>query len=137
MTTARQKPDVTCLFAIASSQHGLFTASQASDCGYPTNLLRHHVRSGRFRRVHRGVYRLRDYPSSAKEDVAAAWLAVGRDSAVVSHESALALYDLSDIIPDAIHLTVPRSRRYLPSLLGVQLHTTTHPPGPSDVVERD
>jgi predicted transcriptional regulator of viral defense system len=55
----------------------------------------------------------------------------------VSHESALDLHDLSDVIPDAIHLTVPRSRRYLPSLSGVRLHTTTNPLDPGEVVERD
>lgn len=32
---------------------------------------------------------------------AAAWLAVGREQAVVSHRSALELWDLSDLIPDA------------------------------------
>jgi predicted transcriptional regulator of viral defense system len=137
MTPPRQKPDAECLFATAASQHGFFTASQASECGYATNLLTHHVRSGRFRRVHRGVYRLRDFPSSSHEDVAAAWLAVGRDSGVVSHESALALHELSDVVPAAIHLTVPRSRRYLPALPGVRLHTITRPPSANDVVERD
>jgi predicted transcriptional regulator of viral defense system len=76
--------------------------------------------------VHRGVYRFRDYPSSPHEPVVAAWLAIGKDVAVVSHESALDLWDLSDVIPDAVHLTVPRARRSLanrpPS--GAVVHTT-------------
>src|SRR5258708_39093591 len=125
--TATAKPDGGCLFDVVSSQHGFFTASQARECGYGTDLLTHQTRSGRFRRVYRGVYRMRDYPSSLHEDVAAAWLAFGRERAVVSHESALDLHELSDVIPDAIHLTVSRSRRYLPSLSGVRLHTTTDP----------
>ena len=57
----------------------------------------------------------------------AAWLAVGKDSAVVSHDSALELWNLSDLIPDATHLTVPRTRRHLPDLPGVKIHTTTRP----------
>ncbi len=80
---------------------------------------------------------MRDYPSSLHEDVAAAWLALGRERAVVSHESALDLHELSDVIPDAIHLTVPRSRRYLPTLSGVRLHTSTNPLDATEVVERD
>jgi hypothetical protein len=57
----------------------------------------------------------------------AAWLAVGRNRAVVSHESALDLLELSDVIPNSIHLTVPRSIRNLPKLPGVTIHTTTRP----------
>jgi predicted transcriptional regulator of viral defense system len=137
MTARGRKPDHACLFDVASSQHGFFTTSQALECGYGTDLLTHQTRSGRFRRVYRGVYRMRDYPSSSHEDVAAAWLALGRESAVVSHESALDLYELSDVIPDAVHLTVPRSRRYLFALTGVRLHTSTKPLDPSEIVERD
>ena len=40
---------------------------------------------------------------------------------MISHDSALALYDLSDLLPDQIHLTIPRtaSRRHA----GLRLHT--------------
>jgi predicted transcriptional regulator of viral defense system len=121
------RPDFRCLFAIASEQHGHFTTARARACGFKGSLLTHHTRSGRFVRVHRGVYRLRDYPSSPREEVVAAWLAVGKDKAVVSHASALELLELSDVISDAVHLTVPRSMRHLPSLPGVVIHTTTRP----------
>lgn len=67
----------------------------------------------------------------------AAWLAVGRTIAVVSHHSALALHELSDVIPDAIHLTVPRSRRTHPDLPGTRIHTSSRPFGPLDVVSRE
>ncbi|MCL4466976.1 MAG: type IV toxin-antitoxin system AbiEi family antitoxin domain-containing protein [Chloroflexi bacterium] len=83
------RPDRTCLFHIASGQAGYFTTEQARACGYSFALLSHRVKSGRFSRVRRGLYRLREYPSSPREDVLAAWLAVGKDVAVVSHESAL------------------------------------------------
>jgi predicted transcriptional regulator of viral defense system len=134
---AAKGPDHACLFAVASTQHGYFTARQARTCGFETDLLTYHARAGRFLRVYRGVYRLRDYPSSPLEQVVAAWLALGREMTVVSHESALALHDLSDIIPDAVHLTVPRERRYLPPLPGVRLHTSTRPLAGGDVVERE
>src|SRR3954451_6255883 len=133
---ATARPDRVRLFEIASEHGGYFTAEQARACGYSWALLSHHVKSGRFIRVRRGLYRFREYPSSPREDVLAAWLAVGKDSAVVSHESALDLLDLSDVIPDAAHLSVPRSRRNLPSLPGVKIHTTTRPFGPSELAYR-
>ena len=135
--TMASGPDYQCLFATASGQQGHFTRAQAQACGFGTDLLTYHTRQGKFVRIHRGVYRLRDYPSSPREEVVAAWLAVGKDAAVVSHESALDLLGLGDVIPDAVHLTVPRSKRHLPDLPGVAIHTTTRPLSPSDVVVRD
>lgn len=131
------RPDAECLFSTASSQHGYFTATQAHECGYTRERLSNTVHTGRFQRIHRGIYRLRDYPDYPREGVVAAWLAVGQESAVVSHESALDLLELSDVIPYANHLTVPRSRRNLPKLPGVRIHTTTRPFGPRDLVNRD
>ncbi len=131
------RPDRLCLFHVASEQAGYFTAEQARGCGYSRALLSHHARSGRFSRVRHGLYRLREYPSSPREHVVAAWLAVGKDLAVVSHESALDLLGLSDIIPDAVHLTVPRSRRSLPSMWGVTIHTTERPIGTDERWERE
>lgn len=131
------RPDADCLFSTASSQHGYFTAAQAQACGFSWERLSNTVRTGRFQRIYRGIYRLRDYPDYPREGVVAAWLAAGQESAVVSHESALDLLELSDVIPYAIHLTVPRSRRNLPRLPGVRVHTTTRPFGPLDVVTRD
>ena len=84
------------------------------------------IASGRFIRARRGVCRLCDYPSSPLDEVAAAWLSVGRDTSVVSHDNALDLLELSDVTPNAIHLTVPRSKRYTKLPLGVVVHTTTH-----------
>jgi predicted transcriptional regulator of viral defense system len=86
--------------------------------------------------VARGLYRLRDYPSTPREEVLAAWLRIA-PKAVVSHESALDILGLSDVIPDAIHLTVPRTFRKVTSLPGVTIHTTTRPVRPSDIVNRD
>src|SRR5687768_11843117 len=100
-------PDHSCLFDVASEQHGYFTVQQAHGCGFGWRALLHHRKRGRFIHIRRGLYRLRDYPSSPREEVAAVWLAVGKDTAVVSHESALDLLDLSDVIPNSVHITVP------------------------------
>jgi predicted transcriptional regulator of viral defense system len=135
-TTAVTRPDHKRLFAVATEQAGYFTTAQARDSGFSSPLITHHAQSGRFIRVARGLYRLRDYPSSPREELLAAWLRLA-PSAVVSHESALELLGLSDIIPNLIHLTVPRSRRKLSRRAGVVLHTTTRPFGDSDTLVRD
>lgn len=129
-------PDHELLFNIASSQGGYFTARQAHDAGFSVRALQHHANTGRFRRIHRGVYRLRDYPTSPHDEVMAALMALGA-GAVISHESALDLFGLSDVIPDVVHVTVPRSRRYVPRLPGVVVHTTSLPMAKTDVVVRD
>jgi predicted transcriptional regulator of viral defense system len=133
----RSRPDHACLFEVASSQNGHFTAEQGRVCGFSWEALSHHAASGRFVRVRRGLYRLRDYPTSPREEVVAAWLAVGRDRPVVSHDSALELLQLSDVIPDAVHLTVPRTRRHLPKLPGVRIHTSRRALDPDNVTVRE
>jgi predicted transcriptional regulator of viral defense system len=133
---AKTRPDLDGLFAIAESQAGYFTAQQARESGFSGNLVLHHVKGGRFGRVRHGLYRFRHYPSSRREDAMAAWLALGK-TAVVSHDTALELHDLSDVIPSQVHLTVPRSRRNLPKLPGVWIHTTLHEVEAADVVQRE
>jgi predicted transcriptional regulator of viral defense system len=134
---ATVRPDQLYLYEIAAEQHGYFTAAQARDCGFSSRLLAHHVAGGRYERVRWGLYRLRAYPSGPRDEVMAAWLAVGKELAVVSHDSALDLLDLSDIIPNAVHLTVPRARRKFRPLPGTAIHTTTRPFRPGDLTERE
>lgn len=111
------------LYRLAESQAGYFTARQAVDSGMDRSTLRHHARpSGRYERIRRGLFRLRHFPTSPFEHVMAAWLPLHGAGAVVSHESALELLDLSDVIPDAVHLTLPRSERGQRRRDGVQLH---------------
>lgn len=135
-TTPTTRPDNEALFATASEQAGYFTAAQARAASYSWPLLSYHAKHGRFVRVARGLYRLRDYPSSPREELIAAWLRLAPDAAI-SHESALELLDLSDIIPGSIHLTVPRARRRLVRQPGVTTHTTTRPLDAAEVFTRE
>jgi predicted transcriptional regulator of viral defense system len=50
-------------------------------------------------------------------------MAVGMDKAIVSHESALLLLDLSNNVPDEVHLLVHRRYRGLRRPPGVVIHT--------------
>jgi len=113
-------PDHDQLYRTAEAQAGYFTPAQARMAGFSHALLSHHTQSGLFERVHPGVYRLKRFPGSLYEDLFIAWLRAGPRS-VISHDSALALYNLSDFLPNEIHLTVPRtaSRRHP----GLRLHT--------------
>ena len=121
--TLATRPDHQGLFDTASEQAGYFTTAQALSHRFSSPLITHHARTGRFVRITRGLYRLRDYPTSPREQLIAAWLRLAPD-AVVSHESALDLFGLSDIIPNQIHVTVPRTRRRLARQPGVTVHTT-------------
>jgi predicted transcriptional regulator of viral defense system len=118
-----QQPDVLGLEAESYNQGGYFTAGQARAHAVSRQLLEHHVRRGRFERVRRGLYRVQGYPTAEHDDMREVWMAVGGDGALLSHDSALALLDLSDNIRDAVHLLVPRRRRGLRCPLGVVLHT--------------
>ncbi len=131
-----QSPDAVALNRISYGQDGYFTSRQAREAGFSPQLLAHHVRSGRYEHVRRGLYRLRDYPGSSHEEVRAKWLATGTERAVVSHESALELHGLSDVLPNTVHLLVNRDDRGNRPLQGVTLHTTTVL-APSEVVLRE
>lgn len=137
MSDVSSQPDAVGLNRVAYSQDGYFTSRQAGEHGFSAQLLAHHVRSGRYERIRRGLYRLRDYPGSAHEEVREKWLAVGAERAVVSHESALELHGLSDVLPSTVHLLVGRDDRGLKPPRGVTLHTTTGPVGSAEVVTRE
>lgn len=108
------------LYQIAEAQAGYFTTAQAAAVGVDRKRLARYAVADRLERVRRGVYRLVPFPRSPHEDLFVAWLETGSDS-VISHDSALALYELSDALPAAIHVTIPSStsRRHR----GLQMHT--------------
>jgi len=122
------------LYRLAEAQAGYFTAQQALATGMDRSTLRHHARpGGRYGRVRRGLYRLRHFPSSPHEHIVATLLSVHQTPAVVSHESALELYDLSDVIPSAVHISLPRTKRGQRSRPGVRFHTLQQPPTPPEI----
>ncbi len=111
------------LEAEAYHQSGYFNAGQARAHAVSRQLLDHHLRRGRFERVRRGLYRVKGFPRDEHDDMRQAWMAVDIPGALLSHNSALALLDLSDTIPDGVHLLVPRRHRGLRRPAGVTLHT--------------
>ena len=103
------------LWAIASGQGGYFTARQALSVGYTYRQQHFHRERGNWLPIDHGLFRLRDYPNSAHEDLIR-WAFWSRDQrgkirAVVSHESALDFHDLGEVMPAKLHVTVPKNFR--------------------------
>ena len=103
------------LFAVAETQGGFFTAKQAEDAGFDRTHHAYHVRTGNWVREHRGVYRLSRFPTPERPDLIlwSLWSRNRDDQAqgIYSHQTALSIYDLSDVMPANLHMTVPRSFR--------------------------
>lgn len=104
------KPAHTDLSDLAATQSGLFSRAQAATCGFSDSLLNRHVAAGRFLRIRRGVYRLRGNAPDPNEELIALWLATDASATFVD-ETALALHDLSDVLPAQIHVALPLPRR--------------------------
>ena len=121
----------------ALEQGGYFTARQAREAGYDYPHLDYHVSSGNFERVDHGLYRFSSLPPGEHDQLIrlSLWSRNRKDEpqAVVSHESALVLHDLTELLPNVVHLTVPPTFRKEPPE-GCVLHKAVLPP--EDVEER-
>jgi predicted transcriptional regulator of viral defense system len=103
------------LFDSAEGQQGYFTAKQAADAGYQLGSQAHHVKSGNWVRVERGIYRLTRFPQSNEEQLVIYHLwsrnRAGAPEGVYSHQTALSIHELSDVNPSKLHMTVPPTFR--------------------------
>jgi predicted transcriptional regulator of viral defense system len=114
------QPNFNRLYEIAENQAGYFIATQAQEVGFAWERLSYYVSSSKFSRIQRGIYRLIQFPTSPYEDLFIAWLKAG-SAAVVSHESALNLYKLSNVLPGEVHVIMPRTGSR--HRKGLRLHT--------------
>jgi predicted transcriptional regulator of viral defense system len=101
-----KRTDLAGLEAHALAQGGYFDQADAQEYGFDKQALHYHTKTGRFERPYPGVYRLRTAPVAPHDDVLRAWVWSNYRGAI-SHESALAIYELSDVMPSHVHLTVP------------------------------
>jgi predicted transcriptional regulator of viral defense system len=104
----KNQPNHNQLYEIAETQAGYFTARQVYSVGFSRERLSYYVSTDRFIRIQHGIYRLIQFPSSPYEDLFVAWLRTSPNS-VISHESALYVYGLSDMLPGKVHVTIPRT----------------------------
>lgn len=126
------------LHELASQQGGYFTAKQAGSAGYSRQHVDYHVKADNFERVQHGLYRLPEIPVSEHDDLIRLSLwSRGRDDepqAVISHETALGILELGELLPKKVHLTVPPTFRKPPPR-GVVLHRASI--AKADIEERD
>jgi len=111
----RKKESLKALFQIAESQEGLFTAKQAIDCGFDERNHPYHVKQGNWVRELRGIYRLKNFPYRDDSQFVL-WYLWSRNKkdipqGVYSYETALSIYDLTDLMPMKLHMSVPKSFR--------------------------
>ena len=107
MAKPASRTDLRGLEALTLGQGGYFDRRDALDFGINDSLLSYHTQTGRFERILPGVYRLPVAPISPIDEYLLAWVWTNYRGAI-SHESALALYGLADVLPARVHLTVPR-----------------------------
>lgn len=99
------------LAEVANEQHGFITPSDAREIGIdPINLVRMAER-GQLERRGNGVYRFPLFPSGRLDPYMEATLWPRAVEGVLSHETALDLFELSDVHPAKIHITVPQAHR--------------------------
>ncbi len=110
------------LARLALLQHGNVTRKQLRALGLGSEAIKYAVATGRLHRVHAGVYAVGRPARTDLERAAAAVLACG-DRAMLSHSSALALWELrAGGWPAGIEVTVAGRRRYRP---GIVIHSST------------
>ncbi|MEX2314078.1 MAG: type IV toxin-antitoxin system AbiEi family antitoxin domain-containing protein [Thermomicrobiales bacterium] len=121
------------LLATAAAQHGYFTAAQAAEQGISRRALSWRAQHGSAGRVGHGLYRLPHWPPDPSDELYS--LQVIAPFGTFSHDTALTLLGMTDIIPSTIHFTIPETSR-LRSRRGVTLHRSRHG-GTTDRTLRD
>ncbi len=120
------------LFEVADHQQGYFTSQQAEECGISRSNFHFRIRSGEWVKSLRGIYRLARYPVTDRSELVL-WVLWSRDrrgnpQGVWSHETALDIHEISDVMPSKMHMTVPltfRKRVATPKHLKLHFATLT------------
>jgi len=92
------------------SQSGVVSRQQATEAGYTKKAIEYRLRSGDWRRLHRGAYAAFTGDLSREGQLWAAVLRIGA-GAVLSHETAAEVHRLIDKPVGPIHISVPTDRR--------------------------
>jgi predicted transcriptional regulator of viral defense system len=127
------------LYRVAEAQQGYFSYRQAIQAGYCSPSHVYHVSTGAWIREYRGLYRLARFPVGvAGHYVLWALWSCSRDGepqGIYSHQTALSIHELSDVMPPRLHLTVPpafRRAAAIPKVLVLHKATVS----PADIEKR-
>jgi predicted transcriptional regulator of viral defense system len=110
------------IWEIAADQFGYVTMRQAQAAGVSPMAVVMMERRQTLMRVSHGVYRLTQWSLDPLGEYMEASLWPVGVPGIISHQSALALYEISDVNPAKIHITVPsayRTRREIPAVLRI------------------
>lgn len=102
----------------AAESFGYITSKDTQELGVPLGTLNALSRRGQIERVAHGIYRVPLIPEGRLDRYMLATLWADRRG-LISHQSALELYGMSDVNPALIHITVPasyRTHREIPAL---------------------
>lgn len=99
------------LFEAAVDQHGYITTEQAVHEGIDRRTLAKMAERGTIERVSHGLYRLPQFPIFEWTHYMEAALWPQSVYGVLSHDTALSIYELSDVNPTKVQFTVPRAHR--------------------------
>jgi predicted transcriptional regulator of viral defense system len=118
------------LFEIADRQQGFFTTKQAEGCGFSRSNFHVKIVSKEWIKEQRGIYRLAQYPITERPELVlwTLWSCnrKGDPQGIWSHETALDIYELSDVMPAKMHMSVPsnfRRRLAIPRILALHVNT--------------
>jgi len=101
------------LWEIALDQYGYVTAQDAARLDVPEVELRKLASRRKLVRMWQGVYRFPEFPISQNDQFMEAVLWTNDPLAVLSHETALDVRELSDVNPNMIHMTIPKRKNPL------------------------
>lgn len=128
------------LFHKANSQLGFFTTKQAEECGFSRQNFHRLLNSGEWTKEERGIYKLSYYPLLDRPELSlwSLWSQdkQGHPQGVWSHETALDIYEIADVMPVKMHMSVPttfRSRKKRPPFLTLHYQNLRK----NDIEERD
>lgn len=105
---------------LARRDHGVLATAELLACGLTHAGIHRRAAAGRLHRVHRGVYAIGHAALSREARWVAAVKACGPD-AVISHQSAAELWELTPRCPGPVHVTVPYARNPNPNA-GIAAH---------------
>jgi hypothetical protein len=114
------------LSGILEEQRGVLSHGQAIGAGVSRHIIAGRVESGRWQRLHRGVFATFSGPVPREALLWGAVLRAG-DRAVLSHHTAAELWKLSDELLEPIHVSLPRETG-LPGIPGLVVHYSSRLP---------
>ena len=111
------------LFKGSGERRGYFTTAEAHKHGLSRRALVHRAQRGELEHVGHGLWRLSLWPAGPTDELYA--IQALAPFGTFSHDTALSLLGLGDLIPSEIHLTIPESSR-LASRPGIRFHRSRH-----------